>query len=397
MTSIAKQLQEHTKDTKSLRAFLDFLIKNKIYDSSLYLENLKDFDNNNLLLKACIYRLHNQVEQLLPHLDASIFSYKNNNGVSLAHQYYIDTSLSSEQNLKTINLLAQASPASFAFSPASFSPWSSTPDYERLARDIDAQKFKICLLFCKSQPQKLTQLLSPKIALQYIYHHGLKSFNSDIYSTTPNLINYFFHSFCEVMTKPISSTFENFAIGDKVIDCKKEIEASRKDFEQIVLKYAHTSRYKDSGEHNLSLYLFSSNFLSSIATSYDNSSAAMQVFNSLAFNNKAWLQTLDFNTVGSDKNSLIHIFVNAIPEAALADPQVAMFFDTILSNCHHLNTKNNLGLDPYDFALKLGKPNFSQHIKTFIEKKIITSLVPEVKKNNIDETPIQIIKKSNKI
>lgn len=338
--NILPQLQEHIKTELSLKTFLNYLIKNKIYDKELYITNLRDSANNNILLVAGAHKLWREIEQLVPFLDKSVLNYKNKNGRTLGQ-------LCMEQPLawSLANKLWDINPKSFLLKPTEYVP-NFHGIKDPVIKDLNTQ-------LCIEHIDKLTYI-GVELFKDMVEKKGFECFSG------------------------IEQDAVTYRVFYTYLDYKKLVnkDANDKDFYNVVEKIINASR-----ENGLN----GRNFIQKLLTNHNGD--VMAHFINFYHNNPRIVDKLGFNYLDEKNNSCLHLFVQHCKTKL--SPEEKEMLNILLEHCHHYNTINFEKKDIYSLALQNNKREVADILMAFIEKKLMT--------NNIGKVELKEKKKITKL
>lgn len=319
-----QHIQSYTKTEFALKNFLNYLINEKIYDTKMLTMDLKDNDHNNILLVAATYQLWPELQTLISHVDKSVFDYQNKEGVTLGQ-----FCLQNPDAYQVVKQIWEMNKESFYKKPSFFN-----------------LQFNICrsplvadihLDVCVNHIEKM-YFINPQFFKLLVEKRGYDC----LYSVNkPEVAYRVFYIYCD-----FKNNYPSLADDDKVLDILSKIIDTKK--EQVLSKTSFLQN------------IFSNNSLS-------NKSFFVKLINT----KPQVISKLGLNFLDNEKNSFLHTFVNYCPKTLDSDHKVIL--DMILNNCHHYNTQNNNKKDAYSIAIEQQKNDFAEHLRSFIEKKIMSN------------------------
>lgn len=338
--NILPQLQEHIKTELSLKTFLHYLIKNKIYDKELFTTNIRDSASNNLLLVAGAHKLWKELEQLVPFLDKSVFNYQNKHGKTLG-QVCMEQSLA----WPLANKLWTINPQSFKVKPTEYAP-NFNGIKDPIIKDLN-------LNMCIEHIDKL-------------YYIGVDLFESLVQEKG-------FEVFSGVASDAVTYRIFYTYLGYRN---KRNLDTNDKEFYKLIGKIVNSSK---EGA------LKGDNFIQRLLTNVN--SHTLNMFLNMCEENPLIIQKMGINYLDAKGNSCLHIFVAGCSKV-LSKLEKDMLY-LLLDNCHHYNTLNIDKKDIYNLAVEGGKKEVADILRAYIEKKLMS--------NGIGAAGIKQSKKVNKI
>lgn len=322
-----QHIQSYTKTEFALKNFLNYLIDKKIYDTKMLTMDLKDGDHNNILLVAATYQLWPQLQTLIAHIDKSVFDYQNKDGITLGQ-----FCLQNPDAHKVVKQIWDINKESFYKKPSLFNLQFNVcraPGITDIHLDV-----------CVNHIEKM-YFINPQFFQMLVEKKGYDCLYSVEKPEVAYRIFYIYSDF--------QSNYPLLADDDKVLDILSKIIDTKK--EQVINK---------------------TSFLQNIFANNSLSNAKNKSFFVKLINTKPQvIPKLGLNFLDNENNSFLHAFVNHCPKTL--DNAHKAILDMILNNCHHYNTQNNNKKDAYSIAIEQQKNDFAEHLRSFIEKKIMSN------------------------
>jgi len=348
-------LKMFCKDKTSLQSFLAFALKNKIYDTELFLTSTKDLDDNNVLMKALIYNLNSELDALVPHLEPAVYNYKNKYDLTFAQHYLIDR-VHDERSFKIIESMWKKNKSAFCVKNKVFDPLEIFNKYTDRHLEKKYAGVKTLLWdMVAFYPEKVYQMKNIKA---FISDYGVNPFLDVDYSAAQNKL----HGLFFAVHEPVAKRTHGSILQSYKPITQDDIDVLNK---LLGLKLNKEAKYASSFMHSV------------LNCDTDRNEIYTAFLDTMALNPDL-IPMLSLGASSPSQDTYFHKFIlnqvtarhQCVETENKADIKM---LDFLLDHCPHLNTKNIDKLDPYEFAKKNNLNNTAQIIAAYIERKIMTS------------------------